>query len=169
MKKQIVIIALTLAAFTSSFAATGKGYRILGSEIHSAPGFNLHVEEVAPGTAKAQKNAPSSGHTSTSVPGRNGRAHQSVQVDAYHDFNITNNTGQKQLYEQYVSIDCDNMHNYFIEHVEVYPGGHFSDSKHSFGTVQEAYTGSYRIDAETRLSGESSDSSRDSNNLYISN
>lgn len=168
MKRKIGFIAFTLIAFTSSFAATGKGYRILGSELHSAPGFNLHVEEVEPGTAATQKNAPTSGRTSTRVPGKNGQIHQSIQVDAYHDFNITNNTSQKQTYEQYVSIDCDNMHNYFIEHVEVFPGGHFSDSKHSFGTVQEAYTGSYRINAETRLSGESSDSSRDTNNLYIS-
>lgn len=68
MKKRMLAVVVTWVFFTSSFAATGKGYRILDSEIHSTPGSNFHVEDVPPGTAAAQKKTPIDAHTKTSVP-----------------------------------------------------------------------------------------------------
>lgn len=167
MKKKILITVIALTAVNLGFAATGKGYRVLSEEMHSAPGFNFHVEEVQPGAAAAQKKSFSSSRVKTSVPSRSGRINQSITVDGYHDFTISNNTKQRQTYEMYVSLDCENLHSYYRRYVEINSGGYYTNSDHSSGTVQEAYTGSYRIEAKTELSGESSDSSRDSNTLYI--
>lgn len=55
MKKKILFTVIALAAINLSFAATGKGYKVLDEEIYSASGFNFHVEEVQPGAAADQK------------------------------------------------------------------------------------------------------------------
>ena len=168
MKKKILAIIISLVAINSSFAATG--YRVYDEEIHSAPGFQLHVEHLAPGTAKAmaEKKSMMSGRTRTSVPSRSGRVNQSITVDGYHDFSIYNSTNRVQTYELYSELNCHNLRSYYRRHVDVYPNGSFSNNDHTFGTVQESYAGNYRIEAETRQSGESSDSSRDSNTLSVS-
>lgn len=56
MKKKILVIAVIFSASISVYAAQGKGYYEYGEEIHSAPGFNFHVEEVAPGKLKQKVN-----------------------------------------------------------------------------------------------------------------
>ena len=168
MKKNIFILTIIISTITSAYAAQGKGFREYGEEIHSAPGFNFHVEEVAPGTTLAQKKSVVSGRTTTNVPSKNGRINQNISVDGYHGFSISNSTRQRQTYEISVSLDCDNLHSFVRRYVDVDPGGYYTRDDHSFGTVQEYYAGNYRIEAETRLSGESNDASRDSNTLYVS-
>lgn len=176
MKKKIskktffktLFVTTALIAVNSSFGATGKGYRILSEEIHSAPGFNFHVEDTQQGASSIQKKSFLSGRTRTQVPSKSARVNESITVEAYHDFNISNNTKKRQVYEEYVSLNCDNLRSYYTRHIEVYPGGYYNNNEHSYGTVQESYAANYRIEGETKLSGESSDSSRDSNILYVS-
>ena len=73
MKKKLILASAILATtINSGFCATGQGYRILSEEIHSAPGFNFHVEEAQPGTAAALKKNKLYGSTSTSVPAKSG-------------------------------------------------------------------------------------------------
>jgi hypothetical protein len=166
MKKTIIATALLLSA-VSSYAASGQGYKILSEETHSDPKFNLHVEHVQPGTALALKKSLSSGRTRTSVPNKSGRTRENISVDGYHDINIYNTTNQSQTYEYRVSLSCDNLSSYYTRTIMVYPNGSYSGSEHTYGTVQENYSGYYNISGETRLSGPESDSSSDRGSLSV--
>lgn len=168
MKKKLLIATMTLTVISSVYAAQGKGYHEYGEELHSAPGFNFHIEEVVPGTTAAQKKTILSGRTTTSVPSRSGRINQYITVDGYHGFTISNNTHQRQTYEVNVSLDCDNLHSSYRRYVDIEPGGYYARDDHTYGAVQESHPGNYRIEAASNLRGESSDSSRDSNTLYVS-
>jgi len=167
MHKKILIFIAMVAFSASSFAATGKGYKIIGEEYHSASNFNFHVEEVPQGTAAAQKKSMNNGRTVTSVPSESGHVNTSISVDGYHDISIVNTSDKTQVYEYTISLDCEALHSYYTRHIQVDPRGYYSGSEHSMGTVQKSYTGTYRISGETRLTGESSDLSRDFGSLYI--
>ena len=168
MKKKLLVTAIVFTAVTSTFAATGKGYREYGEEIHSAPGFNFHVEEVPVGTTMAQKKSLLGGKTTTSVPSRIGRINQGIVVDGYHGFTINNNTDQRQTYEIYVSLVCDKLHSSYRRYVDVNAGGNYTRDDHTSGIVLESYPGKYRIEAESRIKGESSDFSQGSSYLFVS-
>ena len=167
MYKKLFFVSVILTSF-SVFAATGKGYREFGEAYYSAPNANFHVEEVSIGTAHAvtQDNAMSA-KTTTRVPNRVGRVNESVTVDGYHEFTITNNTSLTQIYEIYIDLECDNMHSYYIRHVELKPGGYYTREDHTYGTVQVIAPGGYRISGKSKLNGESSDSSQNSGTLYV--
>lgn len=169
MKKKIILAFFALTIITSTYAAQGTGYREYGEEYHSTPGANFHVEEVPIGTtaAMSQKKSTLNASTMTSVPNKNGRVNEYITVDGYHRFTISNNTHQRQTYETYVSLNCDNMHSYYRRYVDVDPGGYYTRDDHTFGTVQESVPGSYRIEGESKLAGESSDQSHDNGTLYI--
>lgn len=167
MIKKLLIGFSCLIVVNACNAATGHGYKILNEETHSSPGFNAHFEEVSPGTAAAQKKSFRSGQVQTHVPPKVGKVNQNITVDGYHDFRIVNHTSQKQVYETYISLECGNMNASHKIYVEVNPGGDFSRSDHSYGTVQEAYPGNYKIDAETKFSGESSAQSRSGSALTV--
>jgi len=173
MKKKLLVAAITLTTVTSIYAAQGKGYREYGEKIEQSPGANFHLEEMPPGSfgtvvANNKKKILLSVGTRTSVPSRSGRVNQYLQVDGYHDFTITNNTHQRQTYRLFVSLECGSMRFSDSRYVDIEPGGYYTRNDHSYGAVQQAYPGSYRIAAETSLDGESSHSSRDSNTLYVS-
>jgi hypothetical protein len=167
MKNKLLIILIALMTTTSTFATTDKGYKILSEEIHSAPGFNFHVEHTQGIDVNNQKKNLFIGQTTTNVPSRSGHVNDYITVDGYHTFKITNTTNRSQTYETYVSLDCEDLHSYYRRYVEVVPGGSFLYSDHSYGTVQKSSAGNYRISAETKLGGESSHASRDSNKLYV--
>jgi len=167
MLKKICIGFFCLSVFNVCSSATGHGYKIISEESYSSPGFNAHFEEVQPGTAAAQKKSFRAGKVQTHVPPKVGKVNQNVTVDGYHDFHIVNITQQNQFYETYISLDCGNMNASHTIHVEVAPGGDFTRSDHSFGTVQQAYAGNYKIDAETKFTGESSAQSRAGSGLTI--
>lgn len=167
MLKKIFTGFFCLIAFNMCSAATGHGYKIISEETYSSPGFNAHFEEVQPGSAAAQKKSFRTGQTQTHVPPKVGRVNQNITVDGYHDFHIVNNTKQNQFYETNISLDCCDMHASHKIYVEVAPGGDFTRSDHSFGTVQKDYAGNYRIDAETKFSGESSSQSKAGSALTV--
>lgn len=156
-----------LYAFNLCIAADGHGYKIISEESYSSPGFNAHFEEVQPGTAAAQKKSFRAGQTQTHVPSKTGIINQNITVDGYHDFHIVNNTKQNQFYETYISLECGNMSASHKIYIEVAPGGNFTRSDHSYGTVQKEYPGNYKIDAETKFSGESSGQSRAGSALTV--
>ena len=160
-------MCMTLIYCHSSFAASGHGYQILDEKIHGNPKFNFHVEDLPPGTKipgeklpqknNQQNEQPSSDvAVITTVPPKEGKVNYNTQVDAYHHIYITNNSTESKIYEEDAGILCDNMNNYFIEHVTVASVGHFEDIKHTFGTVQETLPGSYIINGATLVRAEGS-------------
>ena len=155
MKKKISFICLAILT-TSTFAATGHGYRILDKEIHAAPGSNFHVEDMAPRSQNMLGDPPiypTQAKTTTTVPDREGKINQSIQVDGYHDFAIRNNTETSIVYEEKVTLWNGVMKNSFLEHVEIAPHGEFYATKHSFGTCQKNQTGDYATGAESFVTG----------------
>lgn len=160
--KKTFAIALTLVS-TSCFAATGHGYRVYGGQIHADPKFNYHIEHIP----LDEKKSPNEGSVLTTIPSRGGRAGEYIQVDAYHDFWIHNNTGDKQTYKLYVEINCATMKADYTEYVDIEEGGEYRDRVHDFGVVQTDVLGYHKIEGNTQFLGESSASNYNFNYLNV--
>lgn len=141
MKNFIFVLACVLS--TSTIAATGHGYKILGSRIESDPRFHFHVEDVNPISSSNQSSS------TTKVPPKEGKINENIEVDGYHDINIYNDTKETQTYETIVQLKCHEMQNSFYEYVQIEPNGVYTSEKHTSGVVQSDIQASYYSNGDT--------------------
>jgi hypothetical protein len=164
MKKYILLAAILMS--NSVYAESGHGYTVTGETFTCSPGANCGLEHL-PANHSLKKNMSAS--TKAQAPNRNGVIRNYNQVDGYHDITIVNRTHVSQSYQYSYSLDCADARFNYSKYVTLTPGGTYSTSDHSYATVQKDRSGSHRITASTKVTGESSDSATGTGTLTISN
>jgi hypothetical protein len=101
------------------------------------------------------------------IADKKGKVGNSILVDAYHGYSVVNETNKKQVYEQQFGILCGDMHNFFVEHIEVEAHGAYEGAMRTYGIVQRETPVIYSIEGETSLKGESTSYAKGYAYLYI--
>jgi hypothetical protein len=165
MKKNLIYLSLiTILLSGSSF-----GYVLIGEGKVSDPiitGTSGSGVVEKPLTAQQQaeisrlskdkKKTFLSASARVSVSNSKGRAGEYIKISGDHTVNITNNTSQRQSYRYTYNLQCSSASSNYSRNVDLSPGASFYDSSNNYTTLQASLPGSYRINGETSVSGESS-------------
>jgi hypothetical protein len=155
-------ILLAAVLLSSPVFADNSGVTVISEKLTCSPGFKCGIENLSSSLKKTL-----SATARASAPNRSGLVNDYNQIDGYHDISIVNSTKSSQSYEYTYTLQCESANLTYSKWVNLAPGATYTTSDHSYGTVQKASTGSYRITAETKVAGESSASDRNSGTLSV--
>lgn len=167
--KNISKLFLLLLASTTSISS--QAYTLSPAKVTCQGFVNCGMEHLGSGEGDSspslvKKNLSAS--AKARAPSKSGKVRAYNQVDGYHNITIVNRTKVSQSYEYSYTLDCEEARYSYSRNVTLTPGDTFSTNDHTYGVVQKDRTGSFRITATTKNTGESSSSDKDTGTLTIS-
>lgn len=148
--KTITAVAFSLIA-VNTYAYQGENFKIISEKVTQSPGFNggiISHDSPMPRTFSAE--ALAWAHDSS------GRPMEYIKIQGDHNVSLYNSTAQNKRYTYTYVLSCENAYQNVERTVELYPHGNFTDSSHSYGTVQKDNEGTYGVNVQTRVSGSES-------------
>lgn len=146
--KLISAVALSVISM-HVMAFEGNGFKIISDKVTHSPGFNGGFQEVA----LKKSVVPAYVNTMAFAYDAEGHVMDYIKIKGDHNISISNYTSQTQRYAYTYVLSCESAYEQFERTVEIYPHGNFSDSSHSYGTVQKESESTFGINVSTKISG----------------
>lgn len=148
MQLKLLSILILFAISFQAMAFEGKGFKIVSEKVTQSAGFNGGFQEIAP-----KKKVDVFANAMAWAYNAEGRVMDYIKVEGDHSVNISNYSSQTQRYTYTFVLSCEDAYEKFERTVDIYPQGSFSDSSHSYGTVQKENAGTFGINVSTNISG----------------
>lgn len=145
---KIKTIAVLSLISLNALAYQGQGFKIISEKHTQSPGFNGSFISKPATTMTAE--ALAWAHDAS------GRPHEYIKIQGDHNINLYNNSTTTKRYTYTYTISCENAYENFERTLDLYAKGSFTDSSHSYGTVQKDSEGGYRINVGTKINGSES-------------
>lgn len=145
-----IILALALSFISiQALAIEGTGFKIINEKTTHSSGFKGGFQQMS------QKKRTTSGYVSTMAWAYNseGKPREYIKIQGDHNVSISNYSNKTQRYTYTYVLSCESAYEQFDRTIDVYPNGNFSDSSHSYGSIQEEIGGTFRINVLTKVTG----------------
>lgn len=149
--KTIATIVLSTLSL-NALAFQGENFKIISEKMTQSPGFNG-------GIISNDKNAVKKTFGAEALAwahDASGRPLEYVKIQGDHNISLYNPTDRTARYTYTYVLSCENAYQNFERTVDLYPKGNFTDSSHSYGTVQKDREGTYGVNVNTKVSGSDS-------------
>lgn len=150
MKFKLLCGILFVGICINGYALNGKDFTLLSETIETSPGLTGGF---------ISKNSPSPQpyvSTSSRAHDASGRAHQNIRLDGDHRLTISNYTAERQIYTYVYELICDGKYIRKTDKIVVSPHGYVTDWANSYLWLSQSSPGSWTINVNTTVTGESS-------------
>jgi len=144
--------AIILSAFSlTANAFQGENFKVVSEKLTQSPGFNGGIiSQDRPSSRRIlSAEALAWAHDSS------GRPLEYVKIQGDHNVSLYNSTNKTARYTYTYVLSCERAYQNFERTVDLYPHGNFTDSSHSYGTVQKEREGTFGVNVNTRVTGAS--------------